>query len=558
MTSKYTLLLITVLFCFGCYENVDNTPTEPEVIIETQQVIVNTRISGSVLDAEGVAAEDYYLQLNGTTEDVAGDHFYVEVEEVRKKGQNIYIVKNGVQRAIHTALLIENDINHLTIHMHEVPSEVEGALASSTVQISKELEIDFRDAKVTTNHPGDVKIESVLIADHVQMTPVAYNQDSHPLAVESMGGFYIDVSSTDGISLEIDKETAASLEIGALDAQINGLFVLDRASSLWIWVADVSSDMSIPIHRMGYYAWGRYTKGVFVEGVITKEESPVAYQPMQWQGSSNGNTICATENGKWIAVLPENEEVQLDLVNPCGESVQTERIDIANIDLIGQDLMVGQSGTYQYLNTIVLDCEGVVVVGGSQFSLTTGSNQVQYAFAQGQQDRWIAVCQEFSIAAVDPATGADGTSVDWSASLDQTIDYLSDCEAFGSGFSYIKIRDEREIYGAFAVTVEGDRTVLTSAGGEIKVIFKGLGTGNYQENQVNLAINDPGFGDRGYFVSCENSLQGCGIKDFEVTHYDTNTDGQVRVKFKGDIWMQTLSPAVAGLFPVEGVIISKQ
>jgi hypothetical protein len=77
------------------------------------------------------------------------------------------------------------------------------------------------------------------------------------------------------------------------------------------------------------------------------------------------------------------------------------------------------------------------------------------------------------------------------------------------------------------------------------------------ENLVNIVIDDSDFGESGYYVSCENSPLGCGISDFRVTHYSIQQNGQVRAKFSGDIWMQTLNPTLAGTYPIEGVIISK-
>ena len=86
MKPSYIIILI-VFLSTGCYENIDNTPQEPEVIIETTEVFVKTRISGNVMNLDMEILNDYYLNINGSTQDIPSDYFLIELEEARKKGQ---------------------------------------------------------------------------------------------------------------------------------------------------------------------------------------------------------------------------------------------------------------------------------------------------------------------------------------------------------------------------------------------------------------------------------------------------------------------------------------
>jgi len=114
-----------------------------------------------------------------------------------------------------------------------------------------------------------------------------------------------------------------------------------------------------------------------------------------------------------------------------------------------------------------------------------------------------------------------------------------------------------KIYSAIRTENLGDKTILESQNGEIKFLIDGNTPGVYTEDQLNIKINDNGFGDHGYAVSCENSTQGCGITNIYVSHYEEMPGGWIRITFSGEVWMQTITPAAAGNFPIGGTILSK-
>lgn len=546
-----------MLLCIsmGCYENIDNTP-EPEVVIQTSEVYVTTRLSGRVINQDDEIISDYYLNINGTNQDVPSDYFLVELEEARKKGQTIRVNKDGNQIGLRTELLIENDINHLQIITHDVYNTAVKTQANATVQINKELTVDFTSATFESGYTGDVHLEYIYIDPKIALTPVGYDYESHLLAVDSKGGFYITASNDSGATLAIDPTSSVILKIGDLENDVNGLFELNEETDIWELIGEVSADSEIEISAKGYYTFAYFTKGVFVEGTITKDESAVAYQPMRWSHSGLQNEICATENGRWIGLLPEKDVVEIELLNPCDESLQYEKITINNEDLDNQIVAITNTESYQYLNTTVIDCEGNAL-SNATLNITSNNIDNHFIFSEEGQNRWITVCNEFSIAAVDNDSQEQGTEIEWSPQLNETIDFLSTCPEYADGFSYLKIREDEQVYTAFSIETENNKTILSSENGEIKIIFKGDMTGQYQNKDVNIVINDSNFGVTGYFIQCENSEEGCGIQDFKVTHYSTEQNGQVRVEFYGNLWMQTLNPLNAGTYPVKGVIISR-
>ena len=101
------------------------------------------------------------------------------------------------------------------------------------------------------------------------------------------------------------------------------------------------------------------------------------------------------------------------------------------------------------------------------------------------------------------------------------------------------------------------RTSLIDPNNEMKIHFNGLSSGVYDEQSVHVFIDDEDFGPLGYSISCEQSAWGCGLDDFNVTHFES-TGGILRISFSGVMWMQTIEPPLAGNFPIEGVIVTRR
>lgn len=554
--KKYLLpLFCLIFFSIGCYEDTDNTPA-PEVIIETSEIFVNTSISGSVLDLEGNFISDYNLMVNDKLNTIPADYFLLQLEDLKKKGQTIHVIKDDKQIGIRTQLLVENDINHIEIQQHEEYKQKTPSSSNSKIDIAKSLIADFSATKWENDYAGQIVIDYVNIESNNSITPVGYSSISDLLAIDSRGGFYLNAKTENGDDIVAQKEFPIVINTSDLDEDVNSLFVFNKKDEIWVLVTELTSGDEVEILGEGYYTFAHYVPGVFVEGIVTKESKPVSYQPMNWDLASQSNQIRATEKGRWIALLPEQETVKVNLLNPCDESLQTETLDIEVIDIKDQNLIVADSDNYQQLNMTILDCFGEVV-SAPNLNISNGDETVHYVFSEEYPDRWIAVCDNFSIAAVNETTGENGPGLSWSTDIVGGLDVMTNCNDYEAGFSFIKIRGEEKVYPAFELESNGEQTILKSTEGNVKFIFKGSQERMYDVDEVNVLIDDEEFGEKGYYVKCENSAFGCGINSFNVTHYEEDGNGIVRASFSGTMWMQTLSPSVAGNFDIEGVIVIK-
>ncbi len=554
--KNYLLPLVGLALIFiGCYKDSDETPP-PQVIIETSEVIINTSISGSVVDMDGNFVSNYALKVNDQINAIPADYFLLELDDLKKKGQTIHVLKDDQQIGIRTQLLVENDINHMEIEQHSPYEQKIISGNNSKIDFTKSLSADFSATQWSDGYAGEVTVNHVLIESTNSLTPVGYSSLSDLLAVDSRGGFYLSAQTENGEEIKAEKDFPIIINTSDLDDDINSLFAFDKKDEIWVLVSEFSSGDEIEILGEGYYTFANYSPGVFVEGIVTKEEKPVAYQPMDWDLASQSNQLCATEKGRWIALLPEQESVKVNLLNPCDESLQTETLEIEFVDIKDQNLIIGDHDNYQQLNITVVDCHEEIVPSPSLI-VDNGNNPIHYVLSEDYPDRWIAVCDEFSIAARNDATGETGPELSWSTGISDELDVLTDCEEFDDGYSFIKIRNDKKVYSVFELEVQGDRSILKSQEGNVKFIFKGMEEGMYDVTDVNVLIDDSEFGPKGYYIKCENSTLGCGIDNFNVTHFEEGNNGMIRVTFSGTMWMQTLSPLVAGNFDVEGVIVIK-
>ncbi|MDF1696769.1 MAG: hypothetical protein P1U56_13090 [Saprospiraceae bacterium] len=556
MKKYLPILFFCTLILGSCYKDADNTKP-PQIVIETSEVFINTSISGKVLDSAGELVSDYTIMVNNEWNEVNSDGFFLKLNNLKKKGQTFYVFKNDAQIGIKTHLLVENDINHMEIWQHEVLKKEVVNKDNKTVSLNGSLVADFSNTQWDTEYNGNVIARYVDIPPSISLTQVGYNDVSDVLAIESKGGFYLNLETGEGTSIGVNPEHPIIIQANNLEDDVNSIFKFDSSEEVWVWVMDIKEGTDIELLGEGYYTFANYSSGVFVEGIVTKENKPVAYQRIDWDLANLTNTICTTEKGKWIGLLPENEDVNLNLINPCEETVQTLTLGIDLEDVQGENLIIEDNDNYQLLDMTILDCEGNVVTNPI-LDVSNDSGIDNYFFTSQYADRWISVCDEFTIAPINESTGEEGTEFDWSTDITGDLGVLTACDEFKDGYSWIKIQGEERFYPAFTINQDGERTILEEPDGIVKLYFKGIDEGVYDVDEVNIFINDPNFGDKGYYIKCENSPVGCGIDYFNVTHLDTGENGMIRAAFSGDVWMQTLSPQVAGIFKVEGVIVIKR
>jgi len=548
-TFQATFLISIFILLTGCYEDSIITPIDEEVVVQTPEVIVNTIITGKVIDENNTIQTNYTLSINSKEYFVEKEFFFLELDQVKKKGQTIYVKQEGETKGFATILLKENDINKITITLFKDIASQQSPL--STITLDEHILCNFQDAAFINNDLREDELSHVdyLTFSHPNISPVGYTRKGDIQGIVVLGGFYINFFNDQGAVLEgAGKDIQFSFS--NLPTEAIGLFRFDEEDEHWIYVGDLSdAEPTINYHQGGYFVYAWHEDGVFGEGRLMYEDEILPYALLELEWSSQlTSTTTTTANGNWVAVVKENDVQNAFVANYCGDLKAIESFNTTAMDL-DYYATVATDVPYSYLGTTVVDCEGNMLEDVTALTITQSDITEQLYLPEGGSNFYLPFCGNGSI------------ETENSASLpfqDQdTIHngYLVDCEAYNEGFSFIEIDNARKVYPNFTISTEQNRTVLSAMDGSFAIYIRGNEIGEYETEDINIVIDDPEFGDSGYYIQCKNSPFGCGISKCKITHDGNNEEGIFRVVFSGNVWMQSLTPAVADNYDVEGEII---
>lgn len=559
--NKYTYIwsftLLTLMWS-SCYDSIDDSIVLPPMGPDTP-ILITTAITGSVVDADDNEMSDYQIYAGNLIENVEGKRFLIQLEDINKKGQAIYVKEGNQINSLLYTPLVENDINLIKLEMFDpmnstLISSSDPNLIDIRPNISLQISIDD-----ISDMEGNIPTEDVYV-DHrdlsnlhnlAQLGVSAYSLRNQLRSTQHLNAFHIEVRGNSGEYYKINDKIDINISIDQDDLS---LFHFDTEAEQWKEVSTLDKDDNlIQVSTTGLYTISQHTKAVYAEGDVNKEGLKVSYQPL----SIGLHALHSTANGKWLTIIPSDNEVSISTLSPCRDLISTYQLPATSIDLVDVDIEVTTDNYYK-LQTSVYDCNGDLEENTSIYLKDeTGVNTI-YTFSDENIDTWVAVCDaEFDIATYDVETDTRGSFIPWSLYIKDDQSFLVSCDAYEDGYSYIKIQDDRRVFPPFDTQKVDGGTTLQSSDENIRFIFDGQEAINYEMEDVNIYLDYPSFGSQGYRIYCENSELGCGFTTWNVTHYEAGSDKWVRVSFAGEIWMQTIDPPQAGYFPVEGVILTK-
>ena len=557
---RNTAIYIISIFCFtACYDNVDNS-----LVIEHPDdtpILITTAITGSLVDSDDNPMTDYQISVSDVLENVDSKIFLLQLEEVNKNGQAIYI-KEGQQTNsfLHTPL-IENDINLIKLQMFDpINSSLITSSGLNLVNISPSISLQIQTdnlADVQGNIPTqDVYLDYrdlSTLNNITQLGVSAYNTKNQLRSTRHIGAFQIDLRGADGALYSLSTPASINIELPTNNEEVS-LFHFDAETEEWIeMVSLVEGINEIQINAKGFYTISEHKAAVYAEGDINKAGTKVSYHLL----SLDQQKLYSTAEGKWMSIIPANTEIELNTLSPCENIISNYSIPASEINITDIDIEV-TTGDYYKLQTNVLDCNGELEESTAIYlkdEVTIGN---VYLFSDKNLNTWVSVCNnEFDISTYDIDTDIKGPAIPWSLDIVDDQSFLVSCDAFQDGYSYIKIRDDRRVLAPFDAMKVSDSTSLHSIDDKIRFRFAGQMADSYMENEVNVYLKDESFGSSGYLINCDSTQDGCGFTKWNVTHYEAGSEKWVRVSFSGEVWMQTITPPQAGYFPVEGVILTK-
>jgi hypothetical protein len=290
-----------------------------------------------------------------------------------------------------------------------------------------------------------------------------------------------------------------------------------------------------------------------MEGKVSLTDLPISNQRLLLTSQNAQKQLQTTSSGRFGSFVPQTSKLLIEVKGRDNQNIFQQEIDQNKFGEKVEIDLPSEVSASNFLSSKfeVIDCNGEIkeqkVIS---VNYASGTSE-RFALYRSENSLMPLADEQFSV------RSGDGPAFEWNE-LTNNIYFLSECKEHQNGFAVIKIRNDQKLFSAFDEERTGGRTVLNAEQDEVRLIVEADSKGVYGNDLVNIRIEDVSFGDQGYFVSCENAMQGCGIEVCEITHYKDDGDEWNRVYFKGKLWMQTISPPQAGNFEVEGYILSKQ
>ena len=550
MRLSIFLIFISLIFC-RCYrDNIDNST---EIIIEEVPTTTGgTDLSGQFIDTDtGDQLSGFSLLINEKTYEVPTAYFFLKDVLVNKKGQLIEIMKDGELHGVAYPYLLENDMNRLAL------TSFAKSVTTPLIGASQRIEGVGYDLAFTLSvdqlaGEGEASIVSHFIAEEYLAESLgnsAYTSGGDLLVLNPLMGFYLSFYRG-GSSVALSNNTSYQLTTDSNPS--TALFRYDADFEYWLQVEDINGVADLD--DTGYFMIAEYESGFYQEGTTVAGTTTISYLKSVIEHSDN--IFFTTQLGRWATVCPLSDENEMRFYNECDELIGEAKISTSATNAETEIRLEGDVNLI-HLEAEILECEAEAI-DASGIQLESNSETELYLFSEPIVNAWVTACDtQVQLSAYDLTANQYGPSIEWTNMPNDNLSYLSACDDYQDGFSYIKIKGEDQVFQPFDVIQDGDKTILKEQGDRLRFTFSGMTAGEYSAEDVLVYINHDGFGPNGYLMECEKTDVGCGMTNFNVTHFDQGGDGWLRVSFSGELWMRTIINPIADYYPIEGVVMTR-
>lgn len=542
-----SLLLIGLFGITACYQDSDNTP-ESTSTTEVPDIIINTNIHGNFTSTDGQASDNYTIEINGDSYSINQAVYSIELENAKKKNQHISVSRDGNEIAYANVSLIENDNNKINILAFPEQQSTSLSPSTNSFNLNNSIKVQLstpitNEININYNHIEDRKLLD-------QMGRWGTDEEGNDYFLNAHSAFYIESEnlSLSKNPLELIIENSSSNQLS--------LFHLNEGFHQWILIDQVSESITLP--NYGYYILANSLDAIFSEGQLSFEELPLAFQKLNLSLLNDASIdLISSSTGRWSSFLPLDIVSKLSISDPCDNLVYQEELIIdENSTSFNSTLISEDSENLTTIKFKELNCSGEASKKPGAF-INFGASDELMIFLNEEVEIALLSCGEFTISGYDVENNFEGIKIPWDTNIEDQLDYLSVCQDYINGFSFLKINGEMEILPAFKIEKIDNKTIFSSEDENIQIIIRGEGVGSYPEDQVNFYMNDINFGANGYLMPCQNTLVGCGFDDCYISHFQEMSNGLTRITFSGNPWMQTIENPTAGYYTVEGQIITK-
>ncbi len=546
MRSISLLLLLSFLLT-SCYEDFDNSVTIVEV--EQPKTEMGTKLTGELIKSNGLLEDDYTITINGELHYVENNTFYVDLDKVYKYGQLIEAFKDDELVGVAYPYLLENDINKIEID--EIELTRSSFNSEREIQFGDKVKANLSPEQFANTSAGLMLETATLETDAIfsAFGNSGFTAAGQLLHLEASSAFILNVYSQ-GVKTKLLDEETLRLEVNADENE--SLFVYSHDLEYWVEISQLELS-NVLTDQTGYFMIAQSSDAIEVETTIEEAGQPVSYLRTNISINSNAK-VFTTQAGKLSLVMPILSQAELTFETQCGDLISEYTISSEDTRTKEEVTISDDNNLIIPVTTTVVDCDGKTSELQA-LEVTGDGTSDRYFFDTQAIDNRMALCNDdYSISGFDTESNSSGTQVTWDNSSQDALDILTNCNDLKDGFSYIMIRDDIKVYESFEVSFENGETTVQSMDGKVRFKFRGSSVGAYQDEQINIFMEDDAFGEFGYSIPCETSTLGCGISEFNVTQLESSS-GQVRISFSGEVHASTIENFQYGGFEVSGVIV---
>ncbi|NNE27096.1 MAG: hypothetical protein HKN09_09655 [Saprospiraceae bacterium] len=558
MKKELFAIGILTMSLTACYDQFDDTTTI--TIPEAPEVYVDAHLIGDVKLIDETLVNQFTIDVNDNSAFVESGFINMNLDFVNEVSQLIEVNSLADGNAIAIMPIHRNATTYASIYLfpaHNILPDIQTESFSLGLigigQITGQANTFNTSSTINAFYRAlnDEKLVNQL--GHRGLGPAG-----EIWAIDIHTAFEFNFQDSQGQAVELPQNNTIRLELTQVnleDGQV--LLHLDETLGIWKFVEQLDGLASVTLGETGYYAFANVQQAALVRSVLKIEDKPVSYQDFVLGTDALRIEARSVSSGEWLALVPVEEALDIEFLSPCGEILGSSAFDPISEDIYLPPIEIAGSDNYFNISADVIDCSGNSN-DTPAFIVSNGANHQTYAF-MNTPDVFVPVCNaSLTINATDLNSGEIGPSIDWDVSSEMSLDILSHCMSIGDGYAFVRIGEDEQILEDFIVTIEQNQTIFKSNNGAFTMRIAGTSVESYNEDQVNITINDTSFGSQGYFINCDNSDLGCGITQCDITHFAEEEGEWYRVQFEGEIWVRTINPPVASYQPIRGEILTKK
>lgn len=420
----------------SCRKNVDEvttteTPFVPPIVEAWQQlnVPVNGSLTGFVADEAGVPVTGANIKVGNlaTTTDDFG-HFFFEGVTMNARGTLVQVEKEGYFPGSRRFFAVKDVENRIKIELLAKNFDQSfDAQAGATISMNGGATVEFSANSIQSAdgslYSGTVKVAAKWLDptsprtfDQMPGNLQGINQDNEEVVLGTAGMVAVELQGENGEKLNILEGSTATIK-----SQMPAALLANAPSEipLWsyneeygIWVEEGTSKLEngFYVAEVSHFSFWNHdfpTPLVEFSAIIVDEDGNALanYQVLIRQpGTYFYGTGYTCGDGSISGLIPQNEALELQIFDICGEVIHSENIaPFANNTDLGTITVPASTLNATTITGELVDCDGNPV-GNGLLIITFGGNSV-YEYTDGSPfEVLFSVCS--SIAEVE-ITGVD-------------------------------------------------------------------------------------------------------------------------------------------------------